>query len=111
MREAQAQLGNVLITPDGNHYPGELAIVSNEMHIIERVDGVLEVHDPLFERPYCIGDRSLIKDETADEFVKLHIQHFLLHASTRQLSNTEPYETKAGTGRWSRMQHMISTVA
>lgn len=82
-----------------------------EMLIAEQANGNLTVYDPLLENPYRFGDRSLVRDPIADDFVVAHWQYHGIHGSTRQLSNTEPFETKVGTGRWSRMQHMLSAAA
>lgn len=99
------------VTPYENSQHGEAVLHPAEMKIIEHADGVIEVHDPLFEAPYRFGDRSLVSDPTADEYVVATWRHHLVGMSTRQLSNTETFETKAGTGRWSRQQHMLSTAA
>lgn len=107
----QLERGTIYRTPNGGYDDRTVDVHPMEMQVVELPDRVLEVHDPLFEAPYRIGDQSLITDPTADDYVVAHWEHHGLHGSTRQLSNTEVYETKTGTGRWSRMQHMLSSAA
>lgn len=103
---------NVFVTPRGDTLDKAPGLAEHEMVVIERPNGSIEVHDPLFEAPYAFGDGSTLSDPIADRYILAHWQHHHgLHGSTRQLSNTERHETKRGTGRWTRGQHMLSAAA
>lgn len=106
-----AEQTTVWVTPHGGESGTEPELHPAEMRITELPTGVLVVDDPIHDQPYRIGDRSMITDAEADQYVQSVFKHLGLHFSTRQLSNTEAYSTKKGTGRWSRGQHMLSTAA
>jgi hypothetical protein len=103
----------VHITPDGSGRgvdPAQL-FRPDEFHVVERPDGILEVHDPLFAEPYSFGDRSLVPDPVIDDLVLAACRHFDMQGSVRQLTNTEQWASQEGISRWSRIQHMLSAAA
>src|SRR5690554_6278125 len=103
------EVEKIFVTPHGGGPESEFDLLPSEMKIVEQPNDVLEVHDPLFEYPYKIGDRSYFTHPTVDDFIRLNWLRHGIHASARHLSNPERHETKIGAGRWSSMQHEIST--
>jgi hypothetical protein len=99
------------VTPNGDIDSSRPQLHPAEMRVVELDDHVIEVHDVLHAKPYRFGDRSLVTDSVADDYVVANWQHFGHLGSIRQLTNTETYETKPGTGRWSRAQHMLASAA
>lgn len=88
---------------------GESPVRDGE-HMLEVDDsGVITVHSPLWEQPYCIGDGSQFKDPRIDHFLRTVIDHQFHHFSTRQLSLIEKYETRPGTSRVVRLGHLIDS--
>lgn len=87
------------------------ACADHEVVVWELAENLIEVRDPLCEQPYRIGDSSLITDPTAEAIVLANWRYNARNASTRQLTNTEPFTTKTGTDRWSRMGHELSVAA
>lgn len=103
--------GEVYVTPHGGEGDYAEALHEAEMRVIAIAPGVIEVNDVLHGKPYRFGDRSLVRDPVADDYVVASWEVLGHTSSVRQLTNTEKHETKQGTGRWSRAQHMLSAAA
>lgn len=101
----------MLVTPHGGHPGGSVAFSHEREMVIVPGDETYRVHDPLFEVPYTVGDRSHFPDPTVDAYVKAFIDYFSYLGSIRQLIMPERYEGYEGTGRWTTKQHSVSAAA
>lgn len=105
-------LRGAFITPHGGSAGDAVAFNhEKEMVIHQGAGGLITVHDPLFARPYAIGDKSFFHEDVVGAYLKATIDFFGLHFSTRHLLNVEEREKKVGTGRWSTLQHSIGVAA
>jgi hypothetical protein len=107
---AAEELGITYGVPNGTG-TSSWELSPGEIQVVERMDGVIEVHDPSFEQPFRFGDQSLIKDPVTDRVVVEIWNYYTYLMSARQVGVTERTALLAGSGRMSRMPHMLSCTA